>query len=83
MLEIDELKKARESDVVDLNRIKNVVLDIDKRTMLRGSGMNGKTDDYDCEMKDTTNGYNHREPHATSRSSRSRTPTGHRQSFGR
>lgn len=79
MLELDELKKAREGDVVDISRIKKVVLDIDGRTMLSGIRLNANGEDYDGQLgdvKDKNDGYNSHDMYPSSRSSKP--PTGHR-----
>ncbi|KAM3184594.1 hypothetical protein ACTXT7_008031 [Hymenolepis weldensis] len=79
MLELDELKKAREGDVVDISRIKKVVLDIDSRTMLSGIRLNANGEDYDGQLgdvKDKNDGHNSRDMYPSSRSSKP--PTGHR-----
>ncbi|VDL19979.1 unnamed protein product [Hymenolepis diminuta] len=79
MLELDELKKAREGDVVVINRIEKVVLDIDSRTMLSGIRLNANGEDYDGQLgdvKDKNDGHNPRDMYSSSRSSKP--PTGHR-----
>ncbi|VUZ42856.1 unnamed protein product [Hymenolepis diminuta] len=79
MLELDELKKAREGDVVVINRIEKVVLDIDSRTMLSGIRLNANGEDYDGQLgdvKDKNDGHNPRDMYSSSRSSKP--STGHR-----
>ncbi|VDO03936.1 unnamed protein product [Rodentolepis nana] len=79
MVELDELKKAREGDVVDLSRMKKVVKDIDTRTMLSGISLNGNGEDNNGQPGDVKvkiDGRDFCEPYPSSRSSKP--PTGHR-----
>ena len=60
LLELDEVKKSRSEDLIELNRIKKLVLDIDSRTMLSGIAMNGAGEDYNNQLPDLSdlNGHN-------------------------
>nr|CDS26541.1 Cbl interacting protein of 85 kDa [Hymenolepis microstoma] len=78
MMELDELKKAREGDVVDMNRMKKVIKEIDSRTMLPGTSLNGN-EDNDGQLGDVKvkiDGRDFCDPYPSSRSSKP--PIGHR-----
>ncbi|KAL5965808.1 SH3 domain-containing kinase-binding protein 1 [Taenia solium] len=80
--ELDEVKKLQSNDVVELNRIKKVVLDMDSRTMLSGVGMTGAGEEYNGQLPDLNdiiNGHNSSDPYPLSRShASSKPPTGPR-----
>ncbi len=58
MLELDDVKKSRSEDMIELNRIKKIVLDLDSRALTSNLLTTGAGEDYQSRLNDVVAGAN-------------------------